>query len=470
MTPPKTNMMKFKLFLIILGLSFVTATAQFGPQQIISTNADGAFRATPYDMDQDGFIDVVTGSSGKIAWYKNQDGLGDFSNEIIISDGIPAILDMELFDLNSDDYLDVVYRTNLDKIAWLENLDGQGNFGTEQIIANTNHPYTFNVADIDNDGDMDVFANLYHNTLSNRLVWYENMDGQGNFSDEKLIEIGDFDRSILLNFDLDNDGDLDLITSYESHAPSMLIWYENTDGLGNFAESQEIYQFNPLQSDWTSIYNLAYSDINGDDKIDLLVVTNHEEYFGNTYWLENIDGQGTFSNPIHIHFNVVVLGSINSFDLDNDEDNDLLISYYGAPKISWFENLDGLGDFGLEQIITTEINNARDATSVDINGDGMLDVVSASSGDDKVAWYENGVLGIDDYIETQIKLYPNPTNGILQIETNQEIILIEVFNLVGQKVLETKTEINLSNFGSGIYFLKIKGSNGFSEVHKIIKE
>jgi len=466
--------MKIKLLLFILGLSFLSATAQFGPQQIISTSTDFAIRAIPYDMDQDGFTDVVSAShfDGKIAWFKNLDGLGDFSNEIIISDGILALEGMELFDLNSDGYLDVIYKTNLDKIAWLENLNGQGSFGTEQIIADTNHPYTINVADIDNDGDMDVFANLYHNTFNNRFVWYENMDGQGNFSDENLIEMGDFSASILLNFDLDNDGDQDFITSYEGYPPSKLIWYENLDGQGTFAEAQEIYQFNPLQSDWTSINNLANSDINGDGKIDLLVITNLEEFPDHIYWLENLDEQGNFGQPQLIHVNETIIGTIRTYDLDNDSDNDILVSFsYGAStRIAWFENLDGLGDFGSEQIISTEVDKATDATAADINGDDLPDVISASATDDKIAWYENGFLGIEENKENNFKLYPNPTQGKLQIHTNQEIILVEVYNLVGQKVLETKTEINLTNFESGIYFIKIKDSNGFSEVHKIIKE
>ena len=45
----------------------------FGPQQVISTNADGAFSVYAADVDGDGDVDVLSASrsDSKIAWYEN---------------------------------------------------------------------------------------------------------------------------------------------------------------------------------------------------------------------------------------------------------------------------------------------------------------------------------------------------------------------------------------------------------------
>ena len=45
--------------------------------------------------------------------------------------------------------------------------------------------------------------------------------------------------------------------------------------------------------------------------------------------------------------------------------------------------------FGTEQIISTSANGASSVYSTDLDGDGDMDVLSASYHDNKIAWYEN---------------------------------------------------------------------------------
>ena len=45
--------------------------------------------------------------------------------------------------------------------------------------------------------------------------------------------------------------------------------------------------------------------------------------------------------------------------------------------------------FFSEQIISTNADEARSVYTADVDGDGDIDVLSASSGDNKIAWYEN---------------------------------------------------------------------------------
>ncbi len=61
----------------------------------------------------------------------------------------------------------------------------------------------------------------------------------------------------------------------------------------------------------------------------------------------------------------------------------------------------------------------------------------------------------------KISVYPNPTNGIVSINSNAEILEIDVFSLNGEKLFSSKnkTTIDLSCYPKGIYFLSLKFKN-----------
>ncbi len=75
--------------------------------------------------------------------------------------------------------------------------------------------------------------------------------------------------------------------------------------------------------------------------------------------------------------------------MDGDGDLDVLSASTYDDKIAWYENLDGAGSFGPQQVITTLADNALSVFAADVDGDGDTDVLSASELDNKIAWYAN---------------------------------------------------------------------------------
>lgn len=79
--------------------------------------------------------------------------------------------------------------------------------------------------------------------------------------------------------------------------------------------------------------------------------------------------------------------------------------------------------------------------------------------------------------KNSISMFPNPTNGITNIQLNQSFETIEatVYNVTGQTILNKEfnntntfsVDINSSN---GIYFLAIKTNSGENAVLKVVKE
>ena len=84
--------------------------------------------------------------------------------------------------------------------------------------------------------------------------------------------------------------------------------------------------------------------------------------------------------------------SVYAMDLDGDGDVDVLSASQLDDKVAWYPNL-GNGSFGQQHVISTVADGARSVFAVDLDGDGDPDVLSASYQDDKVAWYENHGLG-----------------------------------------------------------------------------
>ncbi|MEZ6124284.1 MAG: FG-GAP-like repeat-containing protein [Planctomycetaceae bacterium] len=79
--------------------------------------------------------------------------------------------------------------------------------------------------------------------------------------------------------------------------------------------------------------------------------------------------------------------SIFAADVDGDGDMDVLSASYRDDTIAWYEN-DGNQVF-TKRLISNTADGAYSVFATDVDGDGDLDVLSASSNDDTIAWYEN---------------------------------------------------------------------------------
>lgn len=388
-------------------------------------------------------------------------------------------------DLDGDNDTDILSTSfyyvnpNDGKINWYENIDGQGNYGSQQIISSPDleRPCAVTAFDIDDDGDSDVLsasrAVQYQTQFGNgRLAWYEN-DGQGNFGAPQNIAIINGNSGSgaysLYAIDLDNDGDKDIISGIVENYISKIVWYEN-QGQGAFGTAKIISS----NEGSTPIYP---TDINGDGYMDLVSFTtgNNEDII----WYENLEAQGGFASSQTIQSNVGDrVRSIFATDLEGDGDMDVLSTTFFNGEIKWHENTNGQGAFAVPQVISTNVGGAIAVSATDINGDGKMDVLSAAQGtptfpnEDKIIWHENmGLASITESKYHFFSIYPNPTTGILKIKSKISISKIEVYNQLGQQILSNsgKTQIDLSKLSSGIYFLKIIGTNGKSGTTKIIK-
>ncbi len=449
---------------IIYILFFIPTivSAQFGPQQVISTEGDGPQSVFAADLDGDTFKDVLSANKFgyNLTWYKNM-GDGSFGEQQIIATlNQPKIIFAG--DLDGDNDLDVLATALfIDELVWYKNLDGQGTFSTQIIIDNElDGPYDVKAVDIDGDLDLDVVCG----TESSGLVWFENLDGLGTFSTKKVINASVSNSRSVMAIDLDGDTDLDIVAS--SSGSVTVSWYENLDGLGNFGEQQVI------AGSTLTVQSIYAADLDGDLDNDIISATTVEDKVS---WYENLDGLGNFGAEQIITTQADFVFSVFAADLDNDNDMDVLAAAASDDKVAWYKNLDGEGDFSTEQIITSNADSVRWVIASDLDNDGDMDVLSASQNDDKVAWYENlTILGLEEVLNLKIELYPNPANTLLNItnKENYSIDYIKMSDAQGKLVKHIKgfkTPIAITNLQKGVYFITIQTDQG-KLIKKIIKE
>ncbi len=91
-----------------------------------------------------------------------------------------------------------------------------------------------------------------------------------------------------------------------------------------------------------------------------------------------------------ISSDAVNASSVFAIDLNGDGLPDVLSASEGDNKLAWYENL-GFGNFGPQLIISLEVGFNCIVFAIDFDADGDADVLSGADG--KIAWYENDGLG-----------------------------------------------------------------------------
>lgn len=346
--------------------------------QEFNPNALGIIKIA--DLAGDGFLDIITahGTNGEIAWY-SQSEMNIFSQKQVLFIQDKKLLNIEVADLNGDSFLDLIGSGWDDELFWVQQLDGQGNFGEKIVLhyQETGYSYQAIPFDLDTDGDMDLIAiEDKHPFEHHRIVCYKN-NGLGNFSPPTIIYPNGFDVHSLMLSDVDVDGDLDLVAmdKYGFDCNSRIYWFPNEDGLGDFG-SQAIIANSAIPNMMTK------GDFDNDGDEDFAV---HLE--ADLVWYENFNDSHEFSTEKIISQNIKYPIKAIPTDLNKDQNIDFIIGSLWD-KISLLKNREGVGTIFLEEVIDRSICALKHVSVGDLDGDSDEDLIFLKN-NNQLIWREN---------------------------------------------------------------------------------
>jgi len=354
----------------------------FDPQQVLKSS-DAVFPGDtfPIDLNNDDLADILFSSTGddKIGWYRNK-GEGKFSEQNIISTTANDITKLFSVDLDGNETPDVIAYSEEDStISWYAN-DGAGDFSSAKIITpNVSLARRLIGVDLDGDGDNDVLTNSLQN---NTILWFENL-GNGSFSDKKIIT-EEVEGVVALSVaDFNEDGQTDIVTA--SSTTSLIGWIKNKGG-AEFDSLTVIADESDLKG--KRAYSVLPSDLDLDGDID--IVSGIGSIEGGVIWNENT-GQGSFGETKSVFTPFHTIKYVKTIDIEGDGDIDVMANHRGFGVSLFTNNGESFSDFKELEIGNT--GNLSSFSLFDLDGDKDLDVITSDLFSNTINWEENNGRG-----------------------------------------------------------------------------
>ncbi len=197
-----------------------------------------------------------------------------------------------------------------------------------------------------------------------------------NLLDRMIVDTNADNVNSVFAADMDGDGDTDFLSA--SINDDTIAWYQNNGGVS------PTFTKRVISNTANSARSVFAADVNGDGDMDALSASALD---GTIAWYENSgESPPTFVRHV-INSEAPFARSVFAIDLDGDLDVDVLSASTSNRTIAWYENDGGDEPAFTTHLISNTATSVRSVSAADVNGDGLVDVLAGFG--TTVAWFEN---------------------------------------------------------------------------------
>ena len=240
----------------------------------------GAYHIDGGDVDGNGANDiaVVMRWGNRVGWLNN-DGSEDNWNVTWVDTTIGQPFNVKIADFDNDGQNDMIASSIDDKAVYLytysDDPTNTNDWSRTTLVNSSNSPITLHIADLDQDGDLDILFNDHLAESGDRLCLLDNPYGEINNEWDEYI-IGQYDAREIAVGDIDTDGDFDIVIA-DQDADSV-VWFEN-NGMTlyeNWIAHTIDVSYNGYL-DWA--HGVGVADIDNDGLLDIAVAAARGDSF-----------------------------------------------------------------------------------------------------------------------------------------------------------------------------------------------
>ena len=427
-------------------------------------------------------------------------GDGTFEKELVYNKGSRHRIITDAYDYNDDKEVDFLMGDFWGNSFKMFSISKQLKFSTTRNTTTNTHGGTTRFADLDGDNDMDIVS-ISAGSGHPVMVWiYENQNNK--FKLIKTYKFNYADAFLYNNIeikDINGDDKLDIFISIEGGEFSVLSLIQNT----NLNFTQKHQTLDKINGQFVYAKWWQLEDYNSDGFLDLILPepnyqkVNPKNMDSSVYvWLGN--STADFDLKKAPDFELILKNAASRLyftDLNDDGKHDIV--YHEAYNINVLEYKETIvmlkkatNNYIKDQQLTHEsslLENFRLYGGLglsDLNNDTSPDLVVIRDGFVQVFLNKEGkeIDGeeppVDDTVKS-LKIYPNPTRDILNIDSGNsenKIKQLELYNVLGQLIFSIPNstpkqmhKIDLSSLSSGSYMLSITLEKGERLHRKVVR-